>query len=171
VHLFQQMEKTLMKLSTSLIALTMLTDLIFIFCAMALSSEPVNGSAKCKVTKPNGNTPPGERPDPHFHGGDGLWTSLWRDTPNEPDEVLEDGSLSMKFPWWRGVKGKLTIEGRRLDGPSPPLRSRIPDGYGDTGFQPTGLIFPTGGCWEIVGRVGDASLKFVILVIKVKDHK
>jgi hypothetical protein len=165
------MEKTLMNLSISLITLTMLPYLSFTFLGAALTSEPAPYPPKCKVTKPNGNTPPGEPPSPHFHGGAGLWTSLWRDTPSEPDVVLEDGSLSMKFPWWRGVKGKLTIEGRRLDGPAAPLRSIIPDGYGDTGFQPTGLIFPTEGCWKVVGRVGDVSLKFVILVTKGKDRK
>ena len=78
--------------------------------------------------------------------------------PRGPGLVLEDGSLSMKFPWWRGVKGKLTIAGRRLDGSVPPLRARIPDGYGDIGFQATALIFPTEGCWEVTGKVGDTSL-------------
>src|SRR5262249_50685765 len=125
----------------------------------------------CRVTKPNGNTPPGERPSPHFHGGDGLWTALWRDEPSAPDAVLGDGSLSMKWPWGRGVKGKLTIAGRRLDGSALPLRANIPDGYGDTGFQPTGLIFPTEGCWEVIGRVGEASLTFVVRVARVKDRK
>jgi hypothetical protein len=167
----QHMEKKLMNLSISLITLIGVTSLFLIFLGTFSSVEPVNESPKCKVTKPNGNTPPGENPSPKFHGGDGLWISLWRGTPSEPDEVREDGSLSMKFPWWRGVKGKLTIEGRRLDGSAPPLRSEIPDGYGDTGFQPTGLIFPTEGCWEVVGRVSDVNLKFVILVSKVKARK
>src|SRR5262245_17068849 len=165
------MEKRLMNLGKSLIALTMLTSLLSAFLSIALFTVPVNASPKCEVTRPNGNTPPGERPRPHFHGGDDLWTSLWRDSRGEPEEMLGDGSLSMKFPWWRGGNGKLTIEGKRLDGSAPPLRSRIPDGYGDTGFQPTGLIFPTEGCWEVVGRVGDASLMFVILVTKLKDRQ
>src|SRR5947199_3219774 len=109
---FGRREKTLMKLRTSLITLTMLTVLFFTCRGTASSEAPVNDSPQCPVTKPNGNTPPGERPRPHFHGGDGLWTALWRDEPSEPDDVLRDGSLSFKFPWWRGVKGKLTIEGR-----------------------------------------------------------
>jgi hypothetical protein len=123
------------------------------------------------VTKPNRNTPPGQRPMPHFHGGDGLWTSLWRGSPSAPDAVLQDGSLSMKVPWWRGVKGNLTIEGKRRDGAAPPLSSRTPHGYRDTGFQSTGLIFPIEGCWEVVGRVGEVSLTFVIFVIRVRDYK
>ena len=80
-----------------------------------------------------------------------------------------DGSLSMKYMWWRLEKGQLTIEGRRLDAAAPPLRARIPQGYGDIGFQATGLIFPTTGCWEVTGRVGDGSLTFVVLVEKIGD--
>lgn len=150
---------------------TILTVSFFTCFCTASSAAQVGGSPRCQVTKPNGNTPPGERARPHFHGGDGLWTSLWRDEPNAPDYVLGDGSLSLKFAWWRGVKGKLIIEGRRLDGVAPPLRSKIPMGYGDTGFQPTGLIFPTEGCWEVTGKVGDVSLKFVVRVVKVKNHR
>jgi hypothetical protein len=58
-----------------------------------------------------------------------------------------------------------TISGRRLDAPAPPLRARVPDGYGDRGFQVTGLIFPTAGCWDVTGHLGDASLTFVTFVI------
>jgi hypothetical protein len=72
----------------------------------------------------------------------------------------------MKFPWWRGVKGKLSISGKRLDSAAPPLRAAIPDGYGDSGFQATGLIFPTEGCWEVTGKVGEASLTFITRVVR-----
>jgi hypothetical protein len=82
-----------------------------------------------------------------------------------------DGSLSMKFPWWRGVRGKLIIEGRRLDASAPPLRASIPEGYGDTGFQATALIFPTEGCWEVTGKVGETRLTFVTRVVKAGGGK
>lgn len=72
----------------------------------------------------------------------------------------------MKYPWWRAVVGKLTIEGRRLDAPAPPLGAWIPDGYGLTGFQATAIIFPTEGCWEVTGKAGEASLTFVMIVVK-----
>ena len=32
-------------------------------------------------------------------------------------------------------------------------------------FQVSGITFPTDGCWEITGRLGDASLNFVVLVV------
>jgi hypothetical protein len=75
----------------------------------------------------------------------------------------------MKFGWQRGVRGQLTIEGRRLDAPAPLLRSEVPNGYGALGFQATYVIFPTPGCWEVAGRVSDASVTFVTVVVKIGD--
>jgi hypothetical protein len=78
--------------------------------------------------------------------------------------VAGDGSISIKWPWWRGVRGGLELTGRRLDKSAPPLRSRIAPGYGPTGFQATGIIFATAGCWEVTGSAGKARLTFVTLV-------
>jgi hypothetical protein len=80
--------------------------------------------------------------------------------------IEPEGSIDAKLGWWRGVEGKLAIAGQRLDGPAPPLRAHIPDGYGVSGFQATGVIFPTEGCWKVTGTVGAASLSFVVSVIK-----
>ena len=71
----------------------------------------------------------------------------------------------MTFPWWRGVSGRLRITGRRLDGTAPPLDVVIPDGYGPTGFQASGRLFPPPGCREITGRVEHAELTFETLVV------
>jgi len=140
---------------------------------------------KCAVSVPNEGGPPevitnGEKNDnrgdnsrSHGNYGNGkLSTTLWPSgtvefRPGGPGFVESDGARSMKWPWWRGTRGKLTIEGKRLDGSAPPLRASIPDGYGDIGFQSTGLIFPTAGCWEVTGKVGDASLTFVTRVVIV----
>jgi LysM repeat protein len=122
----------------------------------------------CPVTEPNGDVPPGESADASNYLGNGqLWTVLWPDgkVHMSPENRASDGSFSMKWGWWRGTTGPLTIEGHRLDAAADPLRADIPEGYGDTGFQVSGLIFPTTGCWEVTGRVGEASLTFVTDVL------
>jgi len=140
---------------------------------LALASTPL---PPCPVTDPNGSTPPGEQPSPDQHGNGQIWTGLWPEgkvvfEPGGPGQVLPDGSLGMKWWWWRGVEGQLMIEGRRLDAPAPPLRAEIPEGYGEIGFQAAGLIFPSEGCWEVTGSVGEAELTFVTLVIKVPENR
>ncbi len=127
-----------------------------------------NSSFVCPVTLPNGNVPPGETAqDDNYFGNGELWTALW---PNGKiymtgTDQNENGSFSMKWPWWRGVTGELSIEGQRLDANAEPLRAEIPEGYGDIGFQVSGLIFPTTGCWEVTGHVGDSSLTFISEVV------
>jgi hypothetical protein len=121
----------------------------------------------CPVTHANGATPPGEVPSIQNHGNGKLWTVLWPHgvvVASGPHQVYADGSIGMKFPWWRAVRGRLHIDGHRLDGTAPPLRVEMSD-YGPTGFQASGLIFPTQGCWEVTGRAGPASLTFVTLVV------
>jgi hypothetical protein len=95
--------------------------------------------AVCDSTTPNGSTPPGERSSRAHHGGPGLWTALRSEgtvvfRPGGSGSVLSDGSLQMKWGWWRAVVAPLTIEGRRLDAAAPPLRALIPRGYSH-GFQ------------------------------------
>ena len=157
---------------------------------MHSESSPAASPVGCPVTQPNGKQPP---PEAHVFGRgngdfgtDALWTSLW--TWGEgavlvpPTHVQPDGSFGpMKWAWWRGVPGQLVITGQRLDAPAPPLQAYSAGGialhdppepsgefevvYSPSAFHPTGLVFPTGGCWEITGRVGDASLTFVTLVV------
>lgn len=97
-----------------------------------------------------------------------MWAGLWPEgtVRARPNYVLSDGSVDMKFWWWRAVLGKLSIEGRRLDASAPPLRADIRNDL-RAGFIATAVIFPTEGCWEVTGRVGDHTLTFVTLVVKV----
>ncbi len=83
-----------------------------------------------------------------------------------PGFVDYDGALGIKVGWERKMKGRLQVSGRRLDGDAKPFRAYIYD-YGDIGFQPVYLVFPTPGCWEVTGHVADASLTFVTIVEKV----
>jgi len=128
----------------------------------------------CFVSKPNDTGVTGQ-PHSGNYGNGSLGTSLGRDgtvifKPGGPGCVGRDGSLWMKWPWWRGLRGALVVEGRRLDATSLPLRAWIPNGgfgYRDIGFMPSALIFPEPGCWEVTGRAGEASLSFVTRVERI----
>jgi hypothetical protein len=142
---------------------------------MSFMLAPTNTLASCPVTIPNRSTPPGERPSSLFHGDETLWTLLWPDgkVVIHPQDVGADGSLETGFAWWRApeVGGELMIQGRRLDAPAPPLRSETYESHGTYVGQGSKLIFPTEGCWEITGKVGDAgtaSLTFVVLVVEAR---
>jgi hypothetical protein len=90
--------------------------------------------------------------------------------PGGPGFVDHDGALGIKWPFVRKKPGRLFVGGRRLDGAAGPARAYIYD-YGDSGFQPIYLQFPTPGCWEISAGVGRAAspLTFVVLVHKIGD--
>ena len=138
---------------------------------LAPQLAPIQVLASCTPTAPNGETPPGERPSPNHHGNGVLWTSFWSDgtivfKPGGPGSVLDDGSLQMKFPFWHSSPGPLTISGQRLDAAAPELRAATPTGYSGM-FQATSLIFATPGCWEVSAHLGEASLTFVVWVVKI----
>lgn len=132
----------------------------------APASPAATGS--CSVTLPNRSTPAAGW-GPNSHGNGILWTEFWPENKvlATSEYIRSDGSIHMKWPWWRRIPGSLTVEGRRLDASAPPLRADVLTGYGDSGFQPSVIYFPAEGCWEVTGRVGDASLTFVTLVMKV----
>ena len=104
------------------------------------------------------------------YGNGSLWVGgLWRNgvVILTQDDVGPDGRLSMKFGWYRLANGYLTITGRRLDASAPPASGlTFPGSYGLTGFNASGVIFPTEGCWQVTGRVGRVALTFVTFVIK-----
>jgi len=95
------------------------------------------------------------------YGNGQLWVGGLASSGVIQFEAAESG---WKLGWWRSVPGRLSITGRRLDDAASPLRASVPDGYGDSGFQASGVYFPTPGCWEITGTIGTASLTFVTFV-------
>lgn len=101
---------------------------------------------------------------------DALWTTTWPDgkvvfRPGGPGFIDTDGALGMKWGWLRRIAGDLIVGGRRLDAEAPPARAYMNSGYGNVGGQPIYLVFPTPGCWQITGRLGDRSLTFVVRVV------
>lgn len=143
-----------------------------------LAGLTTEAMAGCPLTFPNGKSPPGRQPADFYLGNEdgALFTILWPGgkvifTPSGPGFKKPDGSLIMKWSWYRTIPGDVVIGGKRLDASSPPIPTLVlrgsEDGYGETGFQPTALLFPSQGCWEITARVGDASLSFVTLAIRI----
>jgi hypothetical protein len=80
--------------------------------------------------------------------------------------VNPDGSIRAKLGWWR-QHGQLSIRGMRIDSSAPPLRADVRCCYAAPGLQASALIFPTTGCWRIVGRAGSARLAFVVRVVRI----
>ena len=115
-----------------------------------------------------GQSPADLGPGTTMYGNGKLFTTLNLDgmLVAPADYVNPDGSISWKFPWWRYVSGHITITGRRLDAPAGPLTSYVPAGYGDIGFQATGVTFPSEGCWQVTARIDHTSVTFVTFVIK-----
>ena len=140
---------------------------------------PATTAAECGGTRPTRVARPAQVPSAEGfnHGNAGLrvqlgWTKGTLAAGILPDggsraTVEEDGSIHAKVGWWRGVPGRLAVTGRRLDASAPPLEAHVPRGYGRRGFQPSGLVFPTVGCWRVTGSAGPARLSFVVRVTRL----
>ena len=140
-----------------------------------------NDPDTCPVTRPSDPRfiPPSPypqyapSPSAFWYGTDSLWTvvpenGVWSALPHNPE------GYTQKVFWWR--KGyfwkeepepKLTVTGRRLDAPAPPLNVLEATNAFAEDIQSAMLVgveFPTLGCWEIVGRYAGSELSFVIFV-------
>ena len=127
----------------------------------------------CEVTTPNGYRVAWATigASPEWHGTNGLSTTLWPDGTvifrrGGPGAELPDGSLRMKFLWFK-TRQPLSIEGRRLDEPGPPLGADIDHAFDGADFQPSAIVFRSPGCWEVKAQAGDAALTFVTRVIRL----
>jgi hypothetical protein len=117
----------------------------------------------CPATQPITNEPPDDLNADPF--GPGPWFI------NE-DRTVWAGPYAEEYPWKAGANGnkilwirpegtELKVSGHRLDADAPPLRADIPCCY-PTGFQVTGLYFPTEGCWKVTAEAGKSRLQFVV---------
>lgn len=113
---------------------------------------------------------------------DGIWASIPDDGRVEisKDFIEQDGEYKgwrgTKFMWTRGdgVVGPLIITGKRLDVEAPAAVDLVyVEGrqYGTMGFTPTWLTFPTPGCWEITGTVGEHQIVFIMEVVFVDSYR
>jgi hypothetical protein len=137
------------------------------------SAEPTVPVGSCPVTLPA--PVPATQPwrsqlfgSGNAFGNGSLWVGGLPDggvLHPQPTEVGPGGEVSRKFGWWRAVPGELTITARRLDTAAPIVRGDVPQGYGNQGFQSSGVTFPTPGCWEVTGSLETTQLTFVVLVL------
>jgi hypothetical protein len=139
-------------------------------CALLTPARLEPAPADCPITSPNlqGRLFPGAEAN---HGNAGLSTWAWSPVTfkrDGPGCVAPDGSLLIKWGWWRGVRGQIEVTGHRLDGSPGAVRAYYQP-RGDIGFQNMVLIFPSAGCWEVTGEVADATLSFMVLVVKVGE--
>jgi hypothetical protein len=139
-------------------ALVSVTLVVFSLSASGEADEKPR--PECRATDTVRATPPRDPNASPF--GPGPWyvnsdRTIWAGW----DAVrMRAGKKGNKVLWIRPAGAPLTVSGRRLDAPAPPIQARIPCCY-PTGFQASGLMFPTEGCWEIVAVAGPSQLTFV----------
>lgn len=142
-------------------------------CAVVGSPDPVaRRPPACAVLAPVQAAEPTRSPLSPLHR-DPLPTERWHRSPDGAVWALASAFEGLsagrtKVIWIKPVGVRLEVTGRRLDGPAAPLEASLPEGYpGD--FQASGLVFPTGGCWEVEARPtggGPASTLRVVFAVQ-----
>jgi hypothetical protein len=81
--------------------------------------------------------------------------------------LQDDGWIRTKVGWWT-AHGKPRVTGRRIDAAAKPLRAEIGplSASANTTFYPSGLYFPSTGCWRITATAGGARLVATVKVVR-----
>jgi hypothetical protein len=135
--------------------------------APTLRLEAPPESNSCAVTRPNGVAPDGVQPAGSFYGNANLAVGI------PADGILRsrdpDGKLFEKMVWvGDSFQGTLRVAYRRLEVSAPAIRAVTVAGTlgGYNGPSWASRMYFDRGCWEITGRVGDASLRLVVAVAR-----
>ncbi|MFL5914874.1 MAG: hypothetical protein ACJ752_04455 [Gaiellaceae bacterium] len=131
------------------------------------SSQPY---ASCPVTLPNHapESPLGpSRKWGYRQGQISVELSPFGVTLVNKRDLTADGSFPVKVGWYRYGRGRLRITATRIDKPGHVNRTSVPAGYGRTGFQASGIDFPSEGCWKVTATVGHSHLTYVTVVLGV----
>ena len=155
----------------------LLTFLCFLLAfGEAVCSDSIAGSTRgansCPVSPHVTGHPPGGptgNNDWYANADRTIWATFWG-----WDFVLRGadqlGSKRGQVPgqkvlWYKPSDSSLSVTGRRIDGKAPPLGYDISIDPRPSGpIQPSGIYFPTPGCWEIEAKASSAELRLVVLV-------
>ena len=127
------------------------------------SSAVPQASETCLVTPPSDERPPSQlvaswSGSKWYHSLDRkIWIAydnIARHAAGGPGKVL----------WVKPEGAELTVTGRRLDGEAPPLEVEVAPYYREQNLNPSGISFPTAGCWEIEARTDASVLRIVVEV-------
>lgn len=146
--------------------------------ALQASSDDLGAAAAgCPATPIVGvDPPPGERGNSWIYG-DGIWTEdFGGPVAAVALHLKRNGTLSIKFQWWRDsrvhrTKGKLRVRGRRWPGGDHLLRFHQTPGFTvpKAKFRASHVTFPGPGCWWMSAKAGNARLHFVLWVIRAAN--
>ncbi len=118
----------------------------------------------CPTTKPNGSGPRGPQRGPglQWHGN-GERGALLQSDGNLVTNAL--GGYKLLWAGKEGLNGKMVVRYRMLYPPSESLTTTRTGTFSE-GFRvwPSQMGF-TPGCWQIVGRLDDVTLSFVVQVV------
>jgi len=97
-------------------------------------------------------------------GEGALWLLVNRRAFTPVFDVEGDQWALRKVVWYRRRGGVIAIIERRA-GATQRVADELPaDGYGETGFRPSSLRFPRGGCWHVTARLHDSEVRFDVRV-------
>jgi len=150
-----------------LLAVGLMGAMVLVSCT---SSEPLRNTAASKPADPCVLTEPIFAAEPQDVDGKPVDPGSTSPKPwyFSPDRAIRMYALPLwvgrnKIAWFRPDGAEIQVSGRRLDAPAPPMEvdigSRMPHQ-----FCLSILIFPTEGCWEIVGKSGNSELRAVVKV-------
>ena len=94
-----------------------------------------------------------------WYGDDRIWLGLPEGGAIRANQL----PFSLKIPSWQTAAGPVAITGRRLDGPGS-ATGTVPEPIHGSGFQPSSVVFPTPGCWEVTYSVDSQPLRFIVRI-------